>query len=364
MHHSVYNLKDIVFKKKKNITFSVDNQWYDTQLLLNAAESSGVKLEAKKEHFLVTAKNEQQAFDFANYVLGYDFETKIKSYKKPTLSCIILCSGNHHFVKHRVIPSIISTLNIPYEIIVVNNSTKAFPKMKHVKTIKSDFAHISKAYNKGIKAAKGKYIAIFHDDCIVYDCNWFDICKKELTKDVKAVSPEITLDVPFNLMRLKATPLVMKGKHYYDEHYFFGFEELDFCYQLLKKGYEYKRVNFVTEHIRALGTILLFSGRDDLNFYFGLNLIPKQDIRNLTNYFLDVFLAMGFNLVTADNEIHFYEKFLNLFGGQKRILIEEYVSSLKHKIQTSDKKQIYNYYKNNRKKFIKQVKNLKIPIVK
>ena len=88
MHHSVYNLKDIVFKKKKNITFSVDNQWYDTQLLLNAAESSGVKLEAKKEHFLVTAKNEQQAFDFANYVLGYDFETKINDSRSLVFSPI------------------------------------------------------------------------------------------------------------------------------------------------------------------------------------------------------------------------------------------------------------------------------------
>ena len=208
------------------------------------------------------------------------------------VSCIILCNLNDEFVKYRTIPSILAnSQDYSTEIIVVDNSsnhTFDYPEgLNDVKVIKSEPFHIPKGYNNGVKEARGKYIAIFHDDCEVLDKNWINTCTRILNEQVYAVAPQLHHQVtivnekytrPHSLLKeeryqefLKECPLVMKKDKFYevggyDETYYFGYEDVRFSESINKLGKHIMKVDIDFEHFNGMSTVLFANINDKKKF--------------------------------------------------------------------------------------------------
>ena len=187
------------------------------------------------------------------------------------ISCIILSNLNDLFVKERIIPSIIrNSKSHSIEIIVSDNSPTQNFKCDNVNIIHTEPYHIPKAYNKGVSEAKGKYIALFHDDCEIKDDKWIDKLTSELNDEVYAVSPEKyhNLETTF----LKEVPLMMERKNFleiggYDETYYFGYEDVDISDRILKKGKKIKEVKIGYNHYGGMSSILMYCDKDLENHY-------------------------------------------------------------------------------------------------
>ena len=145
------------------------------------------------------------------------------------VSCIILSNLNDLFVKKRLIPSIIeNSKSQSIEIIVVDNSpTQAF-EYEDVTVIHTEPYHIPRAYNTGVSVAKGKYIALFHDDCELFDNKWIEKLTSELNDDIILVGPE-EHNHSDGTKYLKEVPILMERKNFldiggYDETYYCGYQ--------------------------------------------------------------------------------------------------------------------------------------------
>ena len=190
---------------------------------------------------------------------------------KIDISCIILSNLNDSFVKQRIIPSIIeNSKSHSIEIIVVDNSSTQDFECNNVKVIHTEPYHIPKAYNKGVSIAKGKYIALFHDDCELLDDNWIDKFTSELNDDVYAVSPEIYNNTEGQF--LKEVPLVMERKNFLDiggndETYYFGYEDVGLSHKIKDKGKNIKQVKINSKHYGGMSSILMYCDKDSENYY-------------------------------------------------------------------------------------------------
>ena len=132
---------------------------------------------------------------------------------KIDISCIILSNLNDLFVKERVIPSIINySKSYSIEIIVVDVSPLQNFTLDDIEVVKSEPYHIPKGYNKGVSKAKGRYIALFHDDCEISDDKWVDKLTNELNETIYAVSPEKYHNSETTF--LKEVPLVMQRDNF------------------------------------------------------------------------------------------------------------------------------------------------------
>ena len=193
------------------------------------------------------------------------------------VSCIILSNLNDLFVKERTIPSIIeNSKSHNIEIIVVDNSPTqdfdiAFSSLtmydKHnIKVIHSDPWHIPKAYNKGVSEAKGKYIALFHDDCELFeDDKWIDKLKNELNDTIWLVGPEEHPN-PYGPGVIKEVPFMMEKKNFlqlggYDETYYVGWQAEQIQESIFYKDKRIKKVHIGYKHFDGMSTILF--GHDD-----------------------------------------------------------------------------------------------------
>ncbi len=228
------------------------------------------------------------------------------------VSCIILCNLNDEFVKYRTIPSILAnSQDYSTEIIVVDNSsnhTFDYPEgLNDVKVIKSEPFHIPKGYNNGVKEARGKYIAIFHDDCEVLDKNWINTCTRILNEQVYAVAPQLHHQVtivneeytkPHSLLKeeryqefLKECPLVMKKDKFYevggyDETYYFGYEDVRFAESINKLGKHIQEVDIEFNHYNGMSTVLMAYLNDEaFNDYRDMfpDIESKQMFREIFN---------------------------------------------------------------------------------
>ena len=204
--------------------------------------------------------------------------------KKLKASCIVLSNLNDVFVKKRTIPSIIENSKLHnIEIIVVDNSPTQNFEYEGVKVIHTEPYHIPKAYNTGVSNAKGKYIALFHDDCVLSDEDWINKLITELDDDVYIVGPEKYKngDIEF----IKEVPLVMKRQIFldiggYDETYYFGYEDVDISNRILKKGKKIKKVKIGYNHYGGMSSILMVCDKDLENHYKKMFLdknIPKEN---------------------------------------------------------------------------------------
>ena len=235
-------------------------------------------------------KNTEQGFceagAFIQKLAPYDIN--ILSYSKsdePVISCIILLTFNCFFVQNFLIPSIISHTTVPYEIIIVYNGIATdLTAFDNFNLIESETGCVSKAYNKGVAAAKGKFIAIFHDDCLITTHSWHQPMLAAINDGAFATSTESVYNPHFKFDFLKGTPLVLSKANYefiggHDEFYFAGIEDMDFSYRIQHKGYSVKRIAIPYRHFNGMSTVILLAGDSTLmRILFGYCLIPEHII--------------------------------------------------------------------------------------
>jgi glycosyltransferase involved in cell wall biosynthesis len=182
------------------------------------------------------------------------------------VSCIILSNLNDSFVKERTIPSIIkNSKSHSIEIIVVDNSPTQDFKYDNIKVIYTEPYHIPKAYNKGVLEAKGKYVALFHDDCELLDDKWINKLSSELNDNVYLVSPEMERGHSSTSKKeyfLKEVPSMMEKKKFieiggYDETSYFGYEDLLLAKNIYKKNKKIKQVPIKYAHYRGMSSLLI-----------------------------------------------------------------------------------------------------------
>jgi len=212
----------------------------------------------------------------------------LRSYVKPdepVMSCIILLTFNCYFVQYFLIPSIIAHTTTPYEIIIVYNGIATdLTAFDNFNLIESETGCVSKAYNKGVTAAKGKFIAIFHDDSLITTHNWHQPMLAAINDGAFAASTESVYNPHFKFDFLKGTPLVMSKANYeliggHDEFYFAGIEDMDFSYRIQHKGYSVKRIAIPYRHFNGMSTVILLAGDSALmRILFGYCLIPEHII--------------------------------------------------------------------------------------
>ena len=222
----------------------------------------------------------------------------------PFISCVILLTANDLFVCHHLIPSILrNSRNYEIEILIVYNGFGADLSRFHAFDVSSsELLCVAKGYNQGARRAKGRYLAIFHDDCLVADPDWIPKCLHALDNGALAVTPEIQHLSRFGpdappLLLAKNVPLVIRRDNFlelggYDEHYYIGYEDLDFTYRLLAGGVTFSRVDMQYAHLNGMSTILLFGSHfEEFKTLFAYHLLPAGVIRQLREFYLSHFIS-------------------------------------------------------------------------
>lgn len=204
---------------------------------------------------------------------------------EPVISCIILLTFNLAFTRNFLIPSIISNTHFDHEIIIVHNGVEAdLSAFEKFTVINSETGWVSRGYNAGVAAAKGKYIAIFHDDCIMSAPGWDKEMIAQLYTGSFATSTELVHNPAFNFHFLKGTPLVMRTQDYiemggHDENYFAGIEDLDFSWRMLAAGHTISKTVIPYYHFNGMSTVILLCGQPkEMQTLSGYCLIPANAI--------------------------------------------------------------------------------------
>eukprot|EP01037_Dinobryon_pediforme_P009391 gene9391-9471_t len=212
---------------------------------------------------------------------------------EPVVSCIILLTFNCFFVQHFLIPSIISNTTVPYEIIIVYNGIATdLSLFKNFSVIESETGWVSKGYNKGVEAARGQYVAIFHDDCLITLNGWQQPMITALISGAFAVSTESVHNPNLDIEFLKGTPLLIRKTDYeaiggHDEFFFAGIEDLDFSYRIKLSGKNLQKTTIPYLHFNGMSTVILLSGQPDvMRTLFGYCLIPSPVIERWKNKYM------------------------------------------------------------------------------
>jgi hypothetical protein len=216
-----------------------------------------------------------------------------RSNNSPLMSCVILLTANDLFVANHLIPSIIrNSKDHDIEILIIYNGLDADLNLfRRFDVSASEFGCVSKGYNQGVSRSRGKYVAIFHDDCVLADANWIQKCISLLENGYVAVSPEIRnsnflgADEPFVVA--KNVPLVIDRERFlllggYDETYYIGYEDFDLTYQILSSGADFSKVELQYIHFNGMSTALMFGDKRPLyRSLFALDLLPRNAILSL-----------------------------------------------------------------------------------
>ncbi len=291
-----------------------------------ADPSGGIHLRGEKETGLPSAVQELFARinDYPQY-FEYDFST-FRNSGDPLVSCIILLTRNDLFVKNHLLPSIIkNSRGHAIEIIIVYNGFGCdIAPFGTFNLLESDFLLVAKAYNKGVSHARGRYIAVFHDDCMLDDERWIKKATDALEEGFAAVTGE------FENNTAKCTPLVMKRQDFlelggFDENYRGGGEDRDLTYTLYSQGKKVG-VNIIkTIHFQGVSTILVFS-REAGKFKkaAAYNAFPLRVWRQLNRRYLAAARSKGIESFIARDMLYFNKKFKRLlFRSEERYLAEE-----------------------------------------
>jgi hypothetical protein len=216
-----------------------------------------------------------------------------RSKHAPLMSCIILLTANDLFVANHLIPSILAnSKGRDIEILIVYNGLGAdLDLFRRFDVSVSEFGCVAKGYNQGVNRSCGKYVAIFHDDCMLADENWIQKCISLLECGYIVVSPEIrnsnfiSDNEPFAVA--KNVPLVIERERLlqlggYDETYYIGYEDFDLTYQILSNGAEFSKVQLDYLHFNGMSTALMFGDKRPLyRSLFALDLLPRNAIEGL-----------------------------------------------------------------------------------
>jgi hypothetical protein len=241
----------------------------------------------------------------------------------PLISCIIVLTENDCFVRNVLLPSLICNSNEQIEIIVVSNGTGSDVSLpSNVQLISSDYRWVARAYNRGVEASSGRYVALFHDDCLIDDSHWIKKCVTQLQDGCTAVSPQI-LQRSDGLQVAKGVPLVMERDDYvrfggHDEEYFFGLEDIDFTYGILQEGEEVREVNLDTLHFNGMSSILVAYRSLNHERLLSCHVLPQKVVQALSYSVVDSSRQNSvFQALTDRNYFYFALKFEDLLRHQK-----------------------------------------------
>ncbi len=211
---------------------------------------------------------------------------------EPLLTCVVLLTANERFVARHLIPSIVANgAGFPVEILVVYNGVGLSPgALGDLPVIRSDFGCVSRGYNVGVRAARGRYVALFHDDCMVGSPDWIPQSIAMIEGGHAAVTPELQhkpTGMGGEFVLAKNVPLVMRRQDFvdlggYDEFHYAGYEDQDFTYELLSRGMSIGGLDLPYLHLSGMSTVALLSRAPELfGTLFGFNALAHDTIRDL-----------------------------------------------------------------------------------
>ncbi|MCA9984172.1 MAG: glycosyltransferase [Anaerolineales bacterium] len=211
----------------------------------------------------------------------------------PLVSCVILLTGNDHFAARFLIPSIIAnSRDFPIEILVVFNGLWLDRALfGAVPILESDFGWVSQGYNAGAAAARGRYIAFFHDDCLLLTPDWIPRLLAALEAGAQAAAAAISR-FDNKVATAKSVPLLITRARFaelggYDTAYFVGYEDTDFSYKIWSAGGHIAAVADISLHFAGMSTVILYSQQPDLfRYLFGIHLLPPATIRQFQQFYM------------------------------------------------------------------------------
>ncbi len=221
----------------------------------------------------------------------------------PEVSCIVVVNENLPFVREQLLPSLAANSRRPAEVIPVYNGAA----QPGAAGIRSEWGAVAAGYNAGAKAARGRYLAFFHDDVIVDDPAWIDTCVAALEAGAGAVTPEhrrlqsvAGIAVP-PLPVAKCVPLVMRAEDFraaggFDEFHYVGYEDLDFSLELARRGLRLAAVKIATRHFSGMSSTLKYCPLPGLATLYALAALPPAAIRRR----FSEFIAQGVRLEGVD----------------------------------------------------------------
>ena len=359
------------FERKGNeFLYSCPSHVYDLKsvkrAILEVGKSAGIRYDVDSEDILRIRGEAEDDVDaviqdlfvringYPRY-FDYDYSSFANS-EKPIVSCIILLTCNDVFVKDHLIPSIIkNSEGHPIEIIVVYNGFGCdLGAFQRFKVIESDFMWVSKAYNTGVEYARGDYIAIFHDDCILDDKQWIQKAIEALNNEVYAITGE------FKNQTAKSTPLVMKKKVFLqlgglDEFYFTGGEDRDFTYTIYLHGKKIVQ-NIDAVHLQGASTILMLTNDyEDFKRAISYNIIPLDVLKKLNEFYLNRASDKGLRVLMANYMLYFNDKFKRLVFDSE----EQYISEKRRLTELVEQNKdcpLLNLNSNNALEFLEIIK--------
>ena len=221
----------------------------------------------------------------------------------PLVSCIVVVNENLPFVREQLLPSLAANSRRPVEVILVHNGAA----QPDAAGIRSEWGAVAAGYNAGAKAARGRYLALFHDDVIVDDPGWIDTCLAALEDGAGAVSPEhrrlesVAGIVLPPLPVAKCVPLVMRADDFhaaggFDEFHYVGYEDLDFSLGLVRRGLRLAQVKLATRHFSGMSSTLKYCPLPGLATLYALGALPPAAIRRR----FSEFIAQGVRLEGVD----------------------------------------------------------------
>ena len=345
----------------RSARFSYPTRYYQADAIGAAAGALGVSVEARVHQtepassvLEVAAEDgspEDLLADLFGRLNGYPAFHRVevgdfRNAAEPLLSCVILLTANDLFVRRQLVPSIIaSSRGWPIEIVVVHNGPNLdLAPFERLTVVQSEFGWVARGYNAGVAAARGRYVAIFHDDCLLDDPRWIERALAGLSEQTLALSAEIQTS-PFlrtvftspeigdgtrfseacDLAMAKCVPLVMERERYlelggFDEYYYVGMEDLDFTQQLLVAGYRVGHLPIGSWHFNGMSTVCLLSRQADLfRQLFACHLVPAAALAELRNGLLgQQAQRRDFRLLYYRDTLHCLRKLGPFFAAQGR----------------------------------------------
>lgn len=219
---------------------------------------------------------------------------------EPLVSCVVVVTENLQFVREQLLPSLAANSTASsIEVILVCNGTAAYdPDLSWLKSIRSDFGAVSVAYNRGAAIARGRFLAFFHDDCVVDDPLWIEKCTQRLDRGGDVVAGEYRelgeiAGVSFPPLPVaKSVPLFMRRADFeetggYDEFHYIGYEDLDFTLELAKRGKRMVATDLSLRHFNGMSSTLKYNPVPGLAELYALAALPRAAIRARFREFME-----------------------------------------------------------------------------
>jgi hypothetical protein len=216
----------------------------------------------------------------------------------PEVSCVVVINENGPFVREQLVPSLLANSRRPIEIILVyNGAAMPDPVLAPLVSLKSEWGAVAAAYNAGARRARGRYVALFHDDVVIDDPRWIDTCLGALAEGAGAAAPEYRrmetiagIAVP-PLPVAKCVPLVMETAQYhasggFDEFHYVGYEDLDFSLALASRGLRLAAVRLAMRHFSGMSSTLKYCPMPGLAELYALTALPASAIRRRFSEFV------------------------------------------------------------------------------